>query len=59
MEQKRIFGFNRKISGSLIAYERYLDSKNKNTTEHKLPVEEAKKLMDYINKNIKKLENGF
>ena len=31
----------KKISGSLIAYERYLVSKNNNTTKHKLPIEEA------------------
>lgn len=57
--KKEFLDLVKKISGSLIAYERYLSSKNKNTTEYKLPVEEAKKLMDYINKNIKKLENGF
>lgn len=46
----------KKISGSLIAYERYLDSKNNNAKEYKLPIEEAKKLMNYINKKIKEVE---
>ena len=46
----------KKISGSLIAYERYIKSKNNNTLEHKLPIEEAKKLMNYINKKIKEIE---
>ncbi len=46
----------KKISSSLIAYERYLDSKNNNSKEYKLPIDEAKKLMDYINKEIKEVE---
>ena len=46
----------KKISGSLIAYERYLESKNNNAKKCKLPIEEAKKLMDYVNKKIKELE---
>ena len=44
------------ISGSLIAYERYIISKNKNTLENKLPVEEAEKLLNYINKKIREVE---
>ena len=44
------------ISGSTVAYERYLCSKNKNTEESRLPIEEAKKLMRYINKKILELE---
>jgi len=48
-----------KISGSLRAYERYTKSKNNNTTEHKLPIEEAKKLMNYINKKINEVEDEF
>ena len=46
----------KKISGSLIAYERYLDSKNHKSSKYKLPIDEAKKLMDYINKKVKELE---
>jgi len=46
----------KKISGSLIAYERYIDSKNNNSKKCKLPIEEAKKLMDYINKKVKEIE---
>ena len=42
----------KKISGSLIAYERYLIVKEDSSKSYKLPIEEAKKLMDYINKNI-------
>lgn len=46
----------KKISGSLTAYERYLESKNKNTKEFKLPINEAKKLMNYNNKKIRGIE---
>ena len=46
----------KKISGSLTAYERYISSKNKNTLENKLLIEEAEKLMDYINKKVRELE---
>lgn len=46
----------KKTSGSLIAYERYLSSKNKNTLECKLPVDEAEKLMKYINEKNKEVE---
>jgi predicted nucleotidyltransferase len=41
-----------KISGSTTAYERYLSSKNYNTKESKLKIEEAEKLREYINKKI-------
>jgi predicted nucleotidyltransferase len=44
------------ISGSLSAYERYLSSKNKNTRDCKLPIKEAEKLMDYVNKKIIEFE---
>ena len=44
------------ISGSVNAYGRYLSSKNKNTLECKLPIKEAEKLMDYINKKMVELE---
>ena len=43
----------KKISGSLIAYERYLIVKEDSSKSYKLPIEEAKRLMDYINKNNK------
>jgi predicted nucleotidyltransferase len=46
----------KKISGSLIAYERYICSKNKNTLDYKLPITEAKKLVEYINKENLVLE---
>jgi len=45
-----------RVSGSTIAYERYLKSKNKDTGESKLPIEEAEKLMRYIDKNIREIE---
>jgi len=48
----------KKVGGSALAYERYLSSKNKNTLSEKLPAEEAEKIMDYINKGTKELENG-
>jgi len=54
--KKEFLGLIKKISGSLTAYERYLESKNKNTKEFKLPINEAKKLMDYNNKKIKGIE---
>jgi len=44
------------VSGSTIAYERYLKSKNKDVGENKVPIEEAEKLMNYINKNIREVE---
>ena len=46
----------KRVSGSTIAYERYLKSKNKGTEESKVPIEEAEKLMNYINKNIWEVE---
>jgi len=55
-KKEEFLGLIKKIGGSLIAYERYLDSKNNNTKEYKLPIEEAKRLMDYINKKIKEVE---
>lgn len=54
--KKEFLGLVKKISGSLTAYERYLESKNKNTKEFKLPVEEAEKLMNYNNKKIREIE---
>jgi len=44
------------ISGSITSYERYLSSKNKKTEESRLPIEEAEKLMRYINKKIREIE---
>jgi len=46
----------KKISGSLKSYERYVSAKNKNTLAYKLPIDEAEKLMSYINKKIKDVE---
>jgi predicted nucleotidyltransferase len=43
-------------AGSTIAYERYLQSKNKNTEQNLLPIEEAERLMNYITKEIKEVE---
>jgi len=54
--KKEFLGLVKGVSGSLTAYERYLESKNKNTKEFILPVKEAKKLMDYNNKKIKEIE---
>lgn len=46
----------KKISGSLVVYERYIDSKNHKSSKYKLPIDEAEKLMDYIHKKVKELE---
>lgn len=46
----------KKISGSLIAYERYLNVKNNNAKKSKLPIEEAKKLMEYVNEKNEEVE---
>src|SRR3989338_436955 len=54
--KKEFLDLIKKISGSLIAYERYLESKNKNTKEFKLPIKEANKLMNYNIKQIKEIE---
>lgn len=54
--KKEFLNLIKKISGSLIAYERYLESKNKNTKEFKLPMDEARKLMVYIINKINDLK---
>ncbi|MFH1249037.1 MAG: DUF2080 family transposase-associated protein [archaeon] len=46
------------ISGSLVAYERYTLSKNKNTRSNLLPVEDAERLMDYINEKVEELRKN-
>jgi len=55
--KKEFLNLIKKTSGSLTAYEGYLRSKNNEKSQNKLPIEEAEKLMNYINKNIKELEN--
>jgi len=54
--KKEFLGLIKKISGSLTAYERYLVVKNDNSRKYKLQIEEAKKLMDYVNKKINEVE---
>jgi len=54
--KKEFLDLTKKVSGSLIAYERYLDSKKNNSKKSKLPVEEAEKLMEYINKKNEEIE---
>lgn len=44
------------ISGSLKSYEGYLRSKSSQKTREELPIEEAGKIINYINKNIKFIE---
>ena len=56
LAKKEFLNLIKKISGSLIAYERYIESKNKNTKESKLPVNEANKLMNYNITQIKEIE---
>ena len=46
----------KEISGSLNAYEIYLNVKSRNTLGYGLKREEAEKLMNYINKKIKDVE---
>lgn len=46
----------KKISGSTKAYERYLDAKNKDTLEYKLPIKEAEKLYNYILEKVREQE---
>lgn len=55
-KKREFLSLIKKISGSLTAYERYLDSKNNNTKAYKLPIGEAKKLMDYNNEKIREIE---
>jgi len=46
----------KKISGSQKSYERYVSAKDKNTLAYKLPIDEAEKLMNYINKQTREVE---
>lgn len=55
--KKEFLDLIKKISGSLNAYEGYIRSKNNEKLQKSLPIEEAEKIIDYINKNIEKLEN--
>lgn len=55
-KKKEFLELIKRISGSLNAYEGYLRSKNCEKTKNKLPIEEAEKLMNYINDDIEKLE---
>ncbi len=44
------------VSGSLTAYESYVNSKNNDSKKYNLPIKQAKKIMDYVNKNIREIE---
>jgi len=57
--KKELLKLIKKISGSLIAYEGYLRVKNnpEQKIEYKLKIEEAEKLMDYVIKKTKEIEN--
>lgn len=57
--KKEFLNLIRKISGSTLAYERYLSSKNNNTSECKLPIEEAEKLIEYLTKELEKTKRWF
>ena len=46
----------KKVSGSCMAYERYLTSKNKNTLKNELKLEEAERLLEYITIKSKEIE---
>jgi len=56
--KKEFLKLVRNIGGSLIAYERYASCKNKNTLKDLLPIEEAERLMNYINKKVRELEKN-
>ncbi len=53
--KKGLLSLIKKISGGLNVYERYLSSKNKNTLDYKLKIEETEKLMNYINEKIREI----
>ena len=55
--KKELLTLIKKVSGSLIAYERYIASKSDKKMEDKLPIEEAKKLRNWIIKKITEQEN--
>ncbi len=56
-KRKEFLRLIKKIAGSLIAYEEYLKVKNnKGKILYNLPVNEAERLMNYINKEIKEVE---
>lgn len=54
--KKEFLALIEKISGSTIAYERYLSSKNENTACNKIPIEQAEELMQYLNTELGELE---
>jgi len=51
--KKGLIDLVKKVSGSAIAYERYLKFKNNNKDEDKLPIVEAERLLEYLKKVIK------
>ena len=55
-KKEEFLGLIKKISGSLIAYERYLVVKNDSAKDYNLPVEEAKRLMNYVNQKNNEVE---
>jgi len=55
-DKKNFLKLIKKVSGTLGAYERYLSVKNKDTSDCRLKIEEADKLLYYINKKIMELE---
>jgi len=55
---KELINLVKRISGSDTAYRRYLNSKNYNSEDSKLPVIEAERLRNYIINKIKEIKNG-
>ena len=56
-KKKEFLNLIKKIAGSLVAYEEYLRIKNGNKKLlDNLPIIEAEKLMDYINKEVREIE---
>jgi len=55
-KKKEFLDLVESISGSLNVYKIYIDIKNKNKSENNLSIKEAKKLVDYITKEIIEVE---
>jgi len=54
--KKEFIKLIKRVSKSNNAYERYLASKNKNSLEYKLPIEEAERLYEYLRKDFVKVK---
>jgi len=55
-KKRGFLGLVKKISGSTTAYERYENTKNRDTRESRLPIKEAEKLRDYALKKTDEIK---